>query len=134
MKTLATLILAVAAAAALPAHAETHIGVSIGINAPGHYGRIDINNYPQPAVVSVKPVIHVSTPIAVHRSPIYLYVPERHRGNWGRYCGRYGACSQPVLFVQEGWVRSQYRSEHDNRNGRKKPKHQKKDHGRGHGH
>ena len=41
IKILATLTLA---AAMLPAHAVTNIGVLIGINARGQYGRIDIGN------------------------------------------------------------------------------------------
>ena len=46
MRTL--VLLSIAVAAALPAYAATNIGVSIGINAPGQYGRIDIDNYPSP--------------------------------------------------------------------------------------
>jgi len=70
MKTLA--ILTLAAAAALPAHAATNVGVSIGINAPGQYGRIDINNYPQPLLVNAQPIIYVPSPVASRRSPLYL--------------------------------------------------------------
>jgi hypothetical protein len=136
MKTLAILIFA--AAAVLPTQAATNIGISIGINAPGQYGRIDINNYPQPRVVHTKPIIYAPSPVSMHQRPIYLYVPPSHQANWGRYCGSYRACGQPVYFVQETWVRDAYRSEHDNRNGDKKDKnknrkdHKKKD--RGHGH
>jgi hypothetical protein len=137
MKTLAILILA--GAAVLPAHADTNIGISIGINAPGQYGRIDINNFPRPRLVHTQPIIYAPSPVAIHQSPIYLYVPPRHQDNWGRYCGSYRACGQPVYFVRETWVRDEYRSEHDNRNGRKKFKNKKeKRHGkkenRGHGH
>jgi hypothetical protein len=119
MKTLAFLTLAAAAAAALPAHAATSIGVSIGINAPGQYGRIDINNYPQPVLINAQPIVYAPSRVAVYQRPIYLYVPQVHQNNWGRYCGGYGACGQPVYFVQETWVRDEYRREHDNRNGRK---------------
>ena len=151
MKTLAILTLAAATAAALPVHAVTNIGVSIGINAPGQYGRIDINNYPQPRLVLPQPIIYAPTPVAVHHRPIYLYVPQGHQANWGQYCNRYSACGQPVYFVQENWVREEYRREHDNRNGNKKfkrddrhddgnydkrdkrDKHDKKDKGRGNG-
>ena len=62
MKTLALLALA---AAVLPAQATTNIGVSIGINAPGQYGRIDINNYPQPLLYAPRPVGYAPTPVAV---------------------------------------------------------------------
>ena len=129
MKTLALLTLAAAsAAAALPAHAATNIGVSIGINAPGQYGRIDIDNYPQPRLTLPQPIVYAPSPVAVYQRPIYLYVPQQHQTNWGRYCGSYGACGQPVYFVQETWVRDEYRREHDNRNGRKDFKrHDRKD-------
>jgi hypothetical protein len=131
MKTLALLTLAVAAV--LPAHAGTNIGVSIGINAPGQYGRIDINNYPQPVLVYPEPIVHVPSRYAVYQRPIYLYVPQTQQANWGRYCGGYGACGQPVYFVQENWVRQEYAREHDNRNGRKQFKERDhRDNGRGH--
>ena len=117
MKTLA--ILTLATAAVLPVHAATSIGVSIGINAPGQYGRIDINNYPQPMLVNEEPIIYRSSAVAVHQRPIYLYVPPAQQARWGRYCGGYRACGQPVYFVQENWVRDEYRREHDNRNERK---------------
>jgi hypothetical protein len=138
MKTLAILTLA-AAAAALPSHAATNIGVSIGINAPGQYGRIDINNYPQPMVDSQQPIIYAPSPVAIYQRPIYLYVPPAHRANWGRYCGSYRACGQPVYFVQEGWVRDEYRREHDRHYGHmdyaNHDHHDNDhDHGRGRGH
>jgi len=117
MKTLTFLCLAMAAA--LPVHAATNVGVSIGINAPGQYGRIDVNNYPQPVLVNQQPIIYAPSPVAVHQRPIYLYVPQAQQANWGRYCGGYRACGQPVYFVHEDWVRSEYRREHDNRDGRK---------------
>jgi hypothetical protein len=131
MKTLA--ILTIAAAAALPAHAATNVGVSIGINAPGQYGRIDIDNYPQPVLVNPQPIIYRPSSIAAYQRPVYLYVPPAHQANWGRYCGGYRACGQPVYFVQENWVRSQYRHEHDNRNGRKEGKNHQGRHGNQHG-
>ena len=112
MKILAILTLV---AAALPAHAVTNIGVSIGINAPGQYGRIDINNYPTPLLVMPQAIIYAPAPQAVYQRPIYLYVPAAHRANWGRYCGGYRACGQPVYFVQENWVRDEYRREHEQR-------------------
>jgi len=117
MKRLAFLTLA--AAAVLPAHAETSVGISIGINAPGQYGRIDINNYPQPQLVYPQPIVYAPSRVAVYQRPIYLYVPQVQQASWGRYCGRYSACGQPVYFVQETWVRDEYRRAHDNRNGRK---------------
>lgn len=144
MKTLALLTLATAAVVILPAHAVTNIGVSIGINAPGQYGRIDIDNYPQPRLSMPQPIIYAPSPVAVYQRPIYLYVPQAHQANWGRYCGSYRACGQPVYFVQETWVREEYRREHDQRDKRDDRKASKrgdrydydkhdKDRGRGHG-
>ena len=124
MKTLALLTLA--AAAVLPAQAATNVGISIGINSPGQYGRIDISNYPQPMLVSPQPIIYAPSPVAIYQRPIYLYVPQVQQTNWGRYCGGYGACGQPVYFVQETWVRDEYRREHDNRNARKEYKNKKR--------
>ena len=117
MRFLTFLSLAAAIAAPLSATAATNIGVSIGINAPGQYGRIDINNYPQPVLVVQQPIIYAPTPQAVYQRAVYLYVPPAHRANWGRYCGNYRACGQPVYFVQENWVRDEYRRESEQRQG-----------------
>ena len=130
---------ALVAAATAPAHAATNIAVSIGINAPGQYGRIDIDNYPQPRLVQTQPVIYAPSPVAVYQRPIYLYVPQTHQANWGRYCGGYRACGQPVYFVQETWVRDEYRREHDHRKDHKKVKRKDREereqgHGKGRGH
>jgi len=112
------LALVLVACAVTPVFAATDIGVSIGINQPGVYGRIDIGNYPQPAVIYPQPVIIAPAPIAVHQRPIYLYVPPEHQRDWRRYCGRYAACGQPVYFVREEWVRDRYRQEHEHDRGR----------------
>jgi hypothetical protein len=90
------------------ASASTNVGVSIGINQPGVYGRIDIGNAPQPMLVYPQPVVITPPPRPIPRQPIYLYVPPGHQKNWGRYCGGYNACGQPVYFVQESWVRDRY--------------------------
>ncbi len=119
-------ILMLAAAAAAPVAAQTSVGVSIGIHQPGVYGRIDIGNVPPPPVVYTQPVVIAPTPVAVYQRPIYLYVPPGHQKNWGKHCGRYGACGQPVYFVRETWVRERY--EHERGRG-----HPGKGHGRGPG-
>jgi hypothetical protein len=113
---------------ALPALAETSVGVSVGINQPGVYGRIDIGNYPQPAVVYRQPILIAPQPAVLIPQPVYLYVPPGHRQNWNRYCGQYGACGQPVYFVQERWVRERHEEQrhrgHGNGHGNKKnPRH-----------
>lgn len=129
--------LALAACALAPAFATTNVGVSVGINQPGVYGRIDIGNYPQPTLVYPQPVIIAPAPVAVERRPIYLYVPVAHQRDWRRYCGRYQACGQPVYFVQEQWVRDRYQHEREERrhdHGRHRGWDDRHDHGHDHDH
>ena len=100
---------ALATCLAASAWAQTSVGVSIGINQPGVYGRIDIGNYPQPVLVSPQPII-IAAPqrVVVAPQPVYLYVPPGHQKNWGKHCGKYNACAQPVYFVQEDWYQKYY--------------------------
>jgi hypothetical protein len=123
---------ALAALASLPAAAQTSVGVSIGINQPGVYGRIDIGNVPPPPVIYPQPVVIAPGPVAVYQRPVYLYVPPGHQKNWAKHCGRYAACGQPVYFVQETWVRDRY--ERYERYEREHPGHRGKGHGKGPGH
>jgi hypothetical protein len=108
MKTILALVLA--AGAIGTATAQT--SVSIGINQPGVYGRINIGDVPPPALYRPTPVIVAPPQVVVERRPIYLYVPVTHQQNWKRYCGQYSACGQPVYFVRDEWVRERY--EHEN--------------------
>ena len=110
---------------AAPTFAQTSVGVSVGINQPGVYGRIDIGNLPPPPVILPQPVIITPAPVAVHRAPVYLYVPPGHQKKWAKHCGQYNACGQPVYFVQESWVRERYEKEHGHGNDG--------GHGKGHG-
>jgi hypothetical protein len=109
---------------ALPVvHAQTNVGVSISVVQPGLYGRIDIGNLPAPAVIYPQPLVIAPTPVAVVQRPIYLYVPPGHQKNWSKHCAHYGACGQPVYFVQESWVRERYdHDHHDNGHGKGKDK------------
>lgn len=138
------LAFALAAAAAAPLAAQPQVGVSIGINQPGVYGHINIGELPRPALVLPRPMLIAPPPVHVERRPVYLYVPPTHQQNWRRYCGQYGACGQPVYFVQEQWVRERYEHEHPgwdrgrhrgwdkhDKHRDKRDKHDK--HGRGHG-
>ncbi len=120
-----TLAFAAALLASATAGAQPQVGVSIGISQPGVYGRIEIGNFPPPVLVYPQPVIisPPPTPVLVQRRPIYLYVPPGHQKNWAKHCSRYGACGQPVYFVQESWVRERY----EERRGRDDEKH----HGKG---
>jgi len=38
-----------------------------------------------------------------------MWVPPGHRKNWKRYCGEYGACGTPVVFVRDEWYDAQVR-------------------------
>jgi hypothetical protein len=131
MKKIIAIVLAVGAAGS--AAAQTSVGVSIGINQPGVYGRINIGDVPPPALILPQPMIIAPPRVAVQRAPIYLYVPPAHQQNWGRYCGRYSACGQPVYFVRDEWVRERYAHEHP---GWDRGRHRGWDKGedRGHGH
>ena len=89
------------AAAAATQATDVDVGVSIGINQPGVYGRIDIGRFPQPQLIVQRPVLVVQQ--QVRPAPIYLRVPPGHRQNWRKHCRAYGACGTPVYFVQERW-------------------------------
>ena len=133
MKKLRVLALAGFAACALaPAMAQTNVGVSIGIQQPGMYGRIELGNYPQPRVIYPQPMVIAPSPVAMHQQPIYLYVPPGHQKKWEKHCYRYNACGQPVYFVQESWVRERY-EERRGYEGRDDHDRDKK-HGKGRGH
>ncbi len=92
--------------------ANTSVGVSIGVQQPGVYGRIDIGNYPPPVLVYPQPIVVAPAPVAVYRQPTYFYVPPGHQKHWERHCAQYNACNQPVYFVDERWVRERYEREH----------------------
>ncbi|HEX4880261.1 MAG TPA: hypothetical protein VFV39_10485 [Limnobacter sp.] len=83
---------------AMPAKA---FDISVGVGgevAPGVYGNVNITNSRYPALVYHEPLI-VSRSYYVEE-PLYLHVPPKHLKKWGKYCGRYGACSRPVYFVK----------------------------------
>lgn len=124
--------LLLAGAAVLPAMAQTNVGVSVSVNQPGLYGRIDIGNVPQvPALIYPQPVVIQQTPVVMQREPIYMHVPPGHAKNWAKYCGKYGACNQRVYFVQDSWYNDHYVPSRQGRGGDHGPK--EKGHGKGHG-
>lgn len=129
-------------AAAGGAHAQAYVNATVGGElAPGVYGRINIGNAPPPPLIYAEPVIIHRPAVVVPRAPIYLYVPPGHAKNWGKHCGRYNACNQPVYFVQEppprrgppprAHGRDDRRWDDDHRHGGKHDREQ--DRGRGHG-
>ena len=132
MKKIIAFLLAAGAVGA--AVAQPSVGVSIGINQPGVYGRINIGDVPPPALVLPQPVIISPPRVAVQRSPIYLYVPPAHQQNWRVYCGRYNACGQPVYFVRDQWVRERYTHEHPGWDRGRRPGWDRHDGRRGHDH
>lgn len=125
-------LVALALAAAAIGSAQAQVGVSINVRQPGVYGRIDIGGgLPPPALVLPQPVLISPPRVMVERAPIYLYVPPAHQQNWRRYCGRYGACGQPVYFVQDRWVRERYAEHHPGWDRGRRPGWDRHD-GRGH--
>jgi hypothetical protein len=102
------------------------VGVSVQINQPGFYGRIDLGKFPQPQVVYPQPVIIQPVQVAVVQAPIYLRVPPGHSKNWGKHCAKYNACGQPVYFVQEQWYQDQ------NMHGQHRGDRHESKHGKGH--
>ena len=98
--TIRHILLAAATGLALAQGAHAGVNVSVGVNQPGFYGRVVVGDH-RPAVIYQQPVIVQSSPVAVVQQPIYMRVPPGHYKRWSNYCGRYGACGQPVYFVQD---------------------------------
>jgi hypothetical protein len=119
--------------------ASPQVGVSVSINQPGFYGRVDIGDQ-QPVVIYPQPVIIQQSPVGMRQRPIYLRVPPGHSRNWSRYCSHYRACGQPVYFVRDmprGDAHEGYREErHDDRRDDRRDwdRHDRHDEGRGRGH
>jgi len=96
------------------AQAATNVGVSVSVNQPGFYGRVDIGDQP-PVLLYPQPVIIQQSPYGARQRPIYMRVPPGHSKNWARYCGQYGACGQPVYFVRDAQPPRYDRDDHDHR-------------------
>ena len=95
------------AAVGTPALA-TSVGVSVTVGDPAYYGRIDIGNVPPPALVYAQPMQVQPAPIGAVAAPVYLRVPPGHAKHWSKHCAKYGACGQPVYFVQDRWYNDVY--------------------------
>lgn len=103
-KFIAASLLALSSATAFAAD----VGLSLSVGQPGFYGRIDIGDYPPPAVIYRQPVM-VERPVRyVEAAPIYLRVPPGHARNWSKHCRAYHACGQRVYFVQDNWYNHEY--------------------------
>ena len=114
---LASMAIALLSATATQAHA-TDVGVSVSVSQPGFYGRVDIGNT-QPVLIYPQPVVITPGPYAVHQRPIYMRVPPGHAKDWGRYCGRYQACGQPVYFIKDGVHERERERQHEHERDRK---------------
>lgn len=112
----ALFLCAALAAASVPALAQTNVSISVG--QPGFYGRIDIGDgyYGPPPVYVREPVI-IERHYHARAQPVYLRVPPGHRKNWRKHCRKYGACGQPVLFVQDRWYSDVYAPRYRERHG-----------------
>jgi hypothetical protein len=99
---------------------QPSVGVSISIQQPGVYGRIEIGNLPPPPVVFSRPIRITPAPVLDAPPPVYLYVPPGHQKHWARHCAQYSACGQPVYFVQEQWVAERYEAQHGKHHGKGK--------------
>ena len=135
----ALILCAALAAASFPALAQTNVSISVG--QPGFYGRLDIGDFGPPPVYVAQPII-VERYERVRAQPVYLRVPPGHRKNWSKHCRKYGACGQPVLFVQDRWYNDvyapRYREVHyQERHHERAPVreyYEERGHGGGHGH
>lgn len=84
------------------------VGVSVTVGHPDYYGRIDVGNVPPPTLVYAEPIQVRPAPIGVTVAPVYLRVPPGHAKHWRKHCAAYGACGQPVYFVQDRWYSDVY--------------------------
>lgn len=100
------LVAAALLATTAPAISADLVGVSVSIGQPGFYGRIDVGGYPQPQLVYPQPIFVER--VAVGRPPVYLYVPPGHAKHWSKHCRSYGACGEPVYFVNANWYQREY--------------------------
>lgn len=125
------LLAATVLAATVPALA-TDVAVSVQIGDPHFYGRIDIGNFPRPAVIYAEPVI-IHRPVRVVAQPLYLRVPPGHAKKWSKHCARYDACGRQVYFVRDEWYNDVYAPKVRGHGGHGHDKDHDNGHGKGHG-
>jgi hypothetical protein len=114
MTLLRAVFVGAALAGAASAWAKVDVDVGVTIREPGVYGRIEVGTSPPPPVYYPRPVVIAQPAVVVAQQvqPMYLYVPPGHAKKWRKHCHKYNACGQPVYFVQEDWVRDNYRRAH----------------------
>ena len=110
MKTIHRLGLLAAGLAASAGAFAADVGVSVSVNQPGFFGRIDINQPPPPAALILpQPVLIAPPPVQVVRpAPVYLRVPPGHEKKWGKHCAKYNACGVPVYFIRDSYYQQHY--------------------------
>jgi hypothetical protein len=94
--------------------AQAGTSVSVAVDEPGFYGRVEIGDQ-RPRVVYTEPVVVRHTEITEVQRPIYMRVPPGHYRHWARYCDRYRACGQRVYFVDGPGARAFNRWRAENR-------------------
>lgn len=133
------LIIATAACvAASSMSSAADVGVSISVGQPGFYGRMDLGDFPAPALLYPQPVIVQPVPTGVVVGPpLYLRVPPGHAKHWSKHCAEYGACGQRVYFVRDDWYNNvyvpRYREQHEYHDDDGDRGEHGSDHGKGHG-
>lgn len=125
-----------AAIALASSHAiAADVGVSISVEEPGFYGRLDIGNFPRPQLIYPQPIV-VQQARGIVYEPVYLRVPPGHARDWRKHCHRYEACGRPVYFVEDRWYNDvyvpRYREHHRGERGDDHGKGRGKGHGKGH--
>lgn len=102
-------------ASALSAPAFAQVGVSVSVGQPGFYGRLDIGDFPPPALIYRQPMTVM--PVGPGAAPVYLRVPPGHAKNWRKHCHRYDACGVPAYFVTDRWYTREYVPRYEYRHG-----------------
>ena len=117
MKKLLCVAAILAACASTSAYAGD-VGVSITIDKPGLFGRVDIGGVPGVQLVFARPMLVAPPPFyAPTPAPIYLHVPPGYARHWRMHCREYDACGRPVYFVQDRWYNDVYVPHREHRDG-----------------
>jgi hypothetical protein len=103
------------------------VGVSLNIGQPGFYGRLDMNNYPQPRVLYRQPM-RVERG-SRNRPPVYMRVPHGHARTWRNHCREYDACNERVYFVNHNWYNREYVPRYQEQQGRRGDDDHRREHG-----
>ncbi|RYY95493.1 MAG: hypothetical protein EOO24_22775 [Comamonadaceae bacterium] len=97
------LVAGLAACAAVDASAQQapHRNATAGgLLRPGVYGHIEVAGDAPPPVIYRQPLVAAKGVVHAGTRPLYLYVPPGHVRKWERFCAKWSACDQPVLFVR----------------------------------